>query len=106
MNGNPRRPALSAETSAHWIADLSRVGRGSVIGRESIVQSPMHIRPGDLIISGAERYRVAGVGQPVRGIVEVRLVPGERRHGLYLQAATPVRVVRARRAKKAPKPSP
>lgn len=103
MQGNPRGGRLSAETSADWVAGLSRVGRGTVIGRESIVQSPMHVRPGDLIISGAERYRVASVGEPVRDVVEVRLVPGERRHGLYLQAETPVRVVRARRAKKVPK---
>lgn len=105
MAGNRSGRRLSVEASADWVAGLARVGLGSVVGRESIVNSPANIRPGDLIISGSERYRVAGVGEPVRDVVEVRLAPGERRHTLYLQAGTPVRVVRARRRRKAPKPA-
>ncbi|MEV4706122.1 hypothetical protein [Actinoplanes sp. NPDC049316] len=71
------------------------------------MQSPSHVRPGDLIISGGERYRVAGVDAPVRDVVQVHLVPGERRRSLYLHSSTPVRVVRARRRKrKTPSPAP
>ncbi|MEU7903527.1 hypothetical protein [Actinoplanes sp. NPDC049118] len=97
---------LSAETSATWVAGLPRVGLGSVVGRESIVQSPSHVRPGDLIISGADRYRVASVDPPVRDVIQVHLAHGERRRSLYLQASTPVRIVRARRRRqKAPNPA-
>ncbi|MET8150842.1 hypothetical protein ACIBSW_19070 [Actinoplanes sp. NPDC049668] len=100
------RTGLSAETSATWVAALPRVGLGSVLGRESIVQSPSHVRPGDLIISGAERYRVASVDPPKFDVIQVHLAHGERRPSLYLQASTPVRVVRAKRRRpKAAKPA-
>ncbi|MEV4641978.1 hypothetical protein AB0J80_31990 [Actinoplanes sp. NPDC049548] len=101
------RPA-NGDAFATWIATLPRVGTGAVVGRESIVQSPSHVRPGDLIISGAERYRVASVDAPVRDVVQVHLAHSERRRCLYLESSTPVRVVRARRRKqkKAPNPPP
>ncbi|GID91502.1 hypothetical protein ACFQFC_10085 [Amorphoplanes digitatis] len=100
------RTGLSEESSATWVARLPRVGLGSVLGRESILQSPSHVRPGDLIISGAERYRVASVDPPMHDVIQVHLAYSERRSSLYLQAATPVRVVRTRRRKpKAPSPS-
>ncbi|MFI5933734.1 hypothetical protein [Actinoplanes sp. NPDC051494] len=105
MGVNRNGGRLSKEASEQWVAGLSRVGLGGVVGRESIVQSPSHIRPGDLIISGAHRYRVAGVDPPVRDVVEVHLIPGERCRVLYLQAGTPVRVVRARRRRPALPPS-
>jgi hypothetical protein len=107
MRGIRNGRTLSSETSATWVAALPRVSLGAVVGRESIVQSPSHVRPGDLIISGAERYRVAVVDPPVRDVIEVHLATSERRRSLYLQASTPVRIVRARRPRrKAPNPSP
>ncbi|UQU62589.1 hypothetical protein COUCH_26620 [Couchioplanes caeruleus] len=107
MRGIRTGRSTNADTFATWIAGLPRVGTGAAVGRESIVQSPSHVRPGDLIISGAERYRVAGVDAPVRDVVEVHLAHGERRRSLYLHASTPVRVVRARRRKqKTPNPAP
>ena len=106
MQGIRTGRRLSAETSATWVARLPRVSLGAVVGRESIVQSPSHVRPGDLIISGAERYRVARVDPPVRDVIQVHLANGGPRRSLYLQASTPVRIVRARRPRrKASSPS-
>ncbi|BCJ50522.1 hypothetical protein Asp14428_19970 [Actinoplanes sp. NBRC 14428] len=107
MRGIRTGRPTNADAFAAWLAALPRVGTGAVLGRESIVQSPSHVRPGDLIISGAERYRVAGVDAPVRDVVEVHLARGEKRRSLYLHSSTPVRVVRARRRKqKALNPAP
>ena len=106
MRGIRTGRPTKTDTFATWIATLPRVGTGAVLGGESIVQSPSHVRPGDLIISGAERYRVASVDAPVRDVVQVHLVLGERRRSLYLHSSTPVRVVRARRRKqKTPNPA-
>ncbi|GAB1688748.1 hypothetical protein [Krasilnikovia sp. M28-CT-15] len=86
--------------AAQWVARLPRVGLGSVVGREMIVQSPSHVRSGDLIISGGERYRVDRTDPPVNNVVQVHLAYNEGRRSLYLHASSPVRVVRAKRRKK------
>ncbi|MEU4220838.1 hypothetical protein [Actinoplanes sp. NPDC026623] len=96
---------MTATTSAEWISKLPRVGLGSVVGRLMILQSPSHIRTGDLIVSGGEKYRVSRVDPAHNEVIEVHLAYAEDRRSIYVHASSAVRVVRAKRRRKPPAPS-
>jgi hypothetical protein len=91
---------ITEQTSAEWISKLPRVGLGSVVGRLMILQSPSHIRTGDLIVSGGEKYRVARVDPPRNEVIEVHLAYAEQRSSLLVHASSAVRVVRAKRKRR------
>jgi hypothetical protein len=91
---------ITETTSAEWISKLPKVGLGSVVGRLMILQSPSHIRPGDLIVSGGEKYRVARIDPAINDVIEVHLAYAEQRSSLLVHASSAVRVVRAKRRRK------